>query len=67
VTAAYGGHIDYLPFDQLEPVVLVEYPRLGHAVVLMDGEAPPGNLRLRLRLQKALRCARALRKSIPEL
>jgi hypothetical protein len=38
VLATDGTHLYDLP-DQLHPVILVEYPRLGHAVVVVDGEA----------------------------
>jgi hypothetical protein len=44
VPGAYGGHLDDLPLYELDPVVLVQYPGLAHAVVVVDGEAPPYNL-----------------------
>jgi hypothetical protein len=44
VAAADGRHLDYLSFDELDPVVLVEDAGLGHAVVVMDGEMPPDDL-----------------------
>ncbi len=46
VPATYDSYLDYLSFDELDPVVLVEYPRLGRAVILVDGEAPRDLLRL---------------------
>jgi hypothetical protein len=49
VTGTYGGHLDDLPFDELDSIVLVEYPGLGRAVVVVDGTTPPCDL-LRLRI-----------------
>jgi hypothetical protein len=54
VSGAYGGHLDDLPLYEFDPVVLVEYPGFAHAVVFVNGEAPPCNL-LRLCLHKSLR------------
>src|SRR5215207_910120 len=52
VPGAYGGHLDDLALYELDPVVLVEYPGLAHAVVLVDGKTPPCNL-LRLRIHES--------------
>jgi hypothetical protein len=49
VPGTYGGHLDDLPFDELDSIVLVEYPGLGHTVVVVDGTTPPCDL-LRLRI-----------------
>lgn len=49
VVCADRCHFQDLPLDELHPVVLVEDPGLGHAMVVVDGETPPGNL-LRFRL-----------------
>lgn len=41
---AYGGHLDQLAVDELDAVVFVEYPGLGHPMVLVDGKTPPCDL-----------------------
>jgi hypothetical protein len=64
VPGAYGGHLDDLPFDELHPVVLVQYPGLAHAVVVVNGEAPPYNL---LRHRSPPVVCLDLARSIPEV
>jgi len=44
VPGAYGGHLDQLALDELDPVVLVQDPGLAHPVIVVNGEAPAGNL-----------------------
>lgn len=34
------GHLDDLPLDQLDPIVLAQDAGFGHSVVLVDGEQP---------------------------
>ena len=41
---AYGGRLDQLTVDEFDAVVLVEYPGLGHPMVLVDGKTPPRDL-----------------------
>jgi len=36
--------LDDLALDELDPIVLVQDPGLAHTVVVVDGEAPTGNL-----------------------
>src|SRR3712207_9247572 len=64
VPGAYGGHLDDLPFDELDPVVLVQYSGLAHEVVAVNGEAMPHNL---LRHRSPAVGSLALSETIPEL
>jgi hypothetical protein len=41
VAPADGIHLDDLPADELDPVVLIEDSRLAHPVVLVQREPPP--------------------------
>ena len=38
---AYGGHLDELALDELDPVVLVQDPGLAHAVVVVTVKRQP--------------------------
>jgi hypothetical protein len=53
MTAADRVHLDYISLDKLDPIILMQYPRLGHPVILMDGEAPSRDLLLRLSLHES--------------
>src|SRR5918995_241028 len=44
MAGAYCCHLDQLALDEFDPVVLVQDPRLAHAMVVVNGKAPAGKL-----------------------
>jgi hypothetical protein len=41
MAATNGGHLDNIPFDQLDPLIRLQDAGLGHSVILFRRELSP--------------------------